>query len=341
MASRTPRHWQFWVGPQCTVADVLIGLGVAGVLLAVVFALRSEHGQPPGAVSGGSGTPQDPYRIATCVELQNVGNFPEAAYVLLRDIDCAESAEWNEGAGFFPLGFYDFGFSGSFDGAGHEISHLLIRRPSTDYQGLFGKLNVGSEVRDLTLDGDIQGNESVGGLVGWAVGGTITNVTVHGSVRGRTGVGGVAGVNQALMFNAHSTALVEGTNKWTGGLVGWNYKRAVIDGSSATGPVTGGEFVGGLVGVSHGAAIIKSYASGNVQGDEGVGGLVGYVVGSDDGRSSTVATCYASGDVRGKKDVGDLVGKVDAGGTVMGSFTQQEGGKAVPFVSSLSTANTQ
>ena len=320
---RSRRH--FWIGPQCTVADVLMGLGVAGILLAVVFALRSDHGQPPGAVSGGTGTLQDPYRIATCKELQNVGHYPEASYVLLRDIDCAESQRWNGGEGFFPLGFYDYGFSGTFDGAGHSVQNLVIRRPSTDYQGLFGKLNAGSEVRDLFLEVDVQGNENVGGLAGWIVGGRISNVTVDGMVRGRTAVGGLAGVNQGLIYNVHSSANVRGTVKWVGGLVGWLYQRAVIDGSSAAGAVSGGSYVGGLVGVSHGAAILKSYASGNVQGEEVVGGLVGYLVGGDK-RPSTLSTCYASGQVKGELLTGELVGKKEYEHTIRDCFTIPPGG---------------
>lgn len=304
------RFCRLCINRQCSVADVLMGIGLAGILLSVIFALRSEHGQLPGAVSGGKGTSEDPYRIATCQELQNISSVPFAAYVLLRDIDCSASKDWNDGAGFFPIGYYDYGFSGMLDGAGFVIRGLTVNRPSTDYMGLFGKMDIGSIVRNLTLESDVRGRDYTGGLVGWAVGGTFTNVYVQGRVSGRSGVGGFAGVNQGVLRDSSANVEVNGSAKWVGGLVGWNYTKGVVDGCSATGNVQGDESVGGLVGVSHGAFIRKSFASGAVRGRNGVGGLIGYLVGSKE-EPSVLRDCYASGSVTGEEKQGDVVGRKD------------------------------
>ncbi|MFA6509578.1 MAG: GLUG motif-containing protein [Candidatus Peribacteraceae bacterium] len=321
MESAQPqRPWNICLTRQCSVADILVGIGLAGILLAVIFALRSEHGQPPGAVSGGKGTPDNPYRIANCRELQNIADVPAAAYVLLRDIDCSATAQWNGGAGFFPIGYYDYGFSGMFDGAGHMIRGLTINRPSTDYLGLFGKTDVGSVVRDITVEADVRGRDYVGGVVGWAVGGSFTNVYVQGRVKGRSGVGGLAGVSQGGLQDTSADVRVQGLGKWIGGLVGWNYTRGVVDGSSDTGDVDGDEYVGGLAGVSHGGFIRKSFASGNVKGRESVGGLVGYVVGNDE-NPSIVRNCYASGIVSGTSKEGEVVGWTDDNAVVEECFS--------------------
>lgn len=310
--------WLFCVAPRCTVADVLIGIGMAGILLAIAFALYGDRGQPPGSVAGGEGTADDPYRLATCEELQRVSVAPAASYVLLQDIDCSASRDWNGGAGFFPVGYYQYGFSGTLDGAGHAIRDLVLRRPSTDYVGLFGKLDAGSTVRNLTLEVDVEGKDDVGGLAGWAMGGTVESVIVRGRVRGRTGVGGLLGVNQGAVRDAHGGADVAGAGKWVGGLVGWNYTGASVDDSSAAGSVHGAAYVGGLVGVNHGASIRKSFAAGSVDGTEVVGGLVGYLVGNGD-TAGVVLDSYTSGLVNGAPE-GPLIGRRDNAAVVRGCF---------------------
>jgi hypothetical protein len=113
-----------------------------------------------------------------------------------------------------------------------------------------------------------------------------------------------------------------------GGLVGLNH--GTISDSYATGNVTGGAEVGGLVGINlEDCTVSNCYATGNVEGVENVGGLVGsdcegtishcYVTGTVSGhyrtggllgRSdfSTVSDCYATGPVDGNHSTGGLVG---------------------------------
>ncbi|HUI18115.1 MAG TPA: GLUG motif-containing protein, partial [Alphaproteobacteria bacterium] len=94
-----------------------------------------------------------------------------------------------------------------------------------------------------------------------------------------------------------------------GGLVGLNDGTSTVDGSTASGSVSGGSAV---------AAISSSTASGSVTGGSGsynIGGLVGY----NDG---TVRAGSASGSVRGSSgsyDIGGLVGLNDVDGTVSNS----------------------
>lgn len=91
-----------------------------------------------------------------------------------------------------------------------------------------------------------------------------------------------------------------------GGLVGWN--DANLRESHATGDVSSGDDIGGLVGYlySFASSISECYASGNVVGDENVGGLVGAVYGS-------ISDSYALGDVTGVDKVGGLAGGIEGG----------------------------
>ena len=86
--------------------------------------------------------------------------------------------------------------------------------------------------------------------------------------------------------------------------------NSIIDNSHATGQVTGGSEVGGLVGSSNVKSIIRnnSYATGNIIA---TGDSVGGLVGTND--SSSIIQSYAEGAVTvtssgNIKEVGGLVG---------------------------------
>jgi hypothetical protein len=80
----------------------------------------------------------------------------------------------------------------------------------------------------------------------------------------------------------------------------------------AAGSVTGNSSVGGLAGRNEKGFVSNSYSTGNVTGTERVGGLVGYNEGG------TVSNCYSIGTVTGGESVGGLVGGNT--GTVSNSF---------------------
>ena len=86
----------------------------------------------------------------------------------------------------------------------------------------------------------------------------------------------------------------------TGSLVGWLRNGTLTNCYSDGGTVSGEEFVGGLIGDSHGA-INNCYASVAVSGRDYVGGLVG----SNDG---LISNCYATGSVSGEDSIGGLAG---------------------------------
>jgi len=125
------------------------------------------------------GTKEHPFKITNCTELQAINDDPTAHYKLTNNINCGV-APYNQGEGFTPIGPT---FTGSLDGQNHTISGLYINRPY-NFVGLFEKTDLESEISNLKLASiDINGNGSVGGLVGRNEG-TITNVSSSGKVTG-------------------------------------------------------------------------------------------------------------------------------------------------------------
>src|SRR5690606_30825216 len=100
-------------------------------------------------------------------QLQAMNNNISGHYALGRDIDASETAEWNGGLGFAPVGSSGARFNGSFDGRGHYISGLTIQRPGTRYVGLFGYAERVSMYNVNLIDVDIGGGSYVGALLGY------------------------------------------------------------------------------------------------------------------------------------------------------------------------------
>ncbi len=220
--------------------------------------------------------------------------------------------------GFTPIGNgYTNSFTGSFDGAGHKITKLYIKRPSRNQVGLFGYAVNSAEIKNVGVtDAYVEGQSQVGGLIGWSAGfGTsVSNSYATGVVTG-TGynVGGLIGNSSGSVSNSYATGAVTGTGNNVGGLIGYAYGASVsVSNSYATGAVTGtsysvGGLIGGLTGSSSGS-VSNSYATGAVMGTSySVGGLIGQTSGS-------VSNSYATGAVTGPGDeVGGLVGSSGSG----------------------------
>jgi hypothetical protein len=255
----------------------------------------------------GAGTSGDPYIITNASELQAMEDDLDAAYRLSNDINASETAEWNGGDGFAPVGptlIQPFG--GTFDGAGHSITSLTIRRPDTDDVGLFGYINKSGQISDLRLRNvSITVSRKVGGLVADNQG-TVAHAAASGTRAGSDDVGGLVGVNEGTVRNASANATVNGSIISVGGLVGDN--EGTVSNASASGPVNGSEIVGGLVGLNEGT-VRNASASGTVTGSEKVGGLVG-----DNDLDGTVRNASASGTVTSSKRAPKRIGR--AGGLV-------------------------
>ncbi|HPO13523.1 MAG TPA: GLUG motif-containing protein [Candidatus Hydrogenedentes bacterium] len=251
----------------------------------------------------------DAIPIASIEELQKIGNdaaYPlDGDYILTQDIDASDTVNWNDGAGFEPIGInYDSFFSGSFNGQNHTISGLTINHPDEEELdvGLFRCMDDVGKIENLgLLGGSITGGINVGGFVGRNYG-SVDNCYGTEPVAGINNIGVIVGWNSGEIMNCSATGGVTGEES-VGGLAGANcYGRIAY--CYATGAVAGVEYLGGLAGSSYNGTIMNCYATGSVWGSySGIGGLLGKTDNND-----TITNCYATGGVTGEEYVGGLVG---------------------------------
>lgn len=116
-----------------------------------------------------------------------------------------------------PISGLEEGFKGLFSGkdkrgtgSPHTINNVnIIEASGNEHYGFFGKLESGSEIKDITLDTikvDLSSKDYVGGLAGINNGGTISNVVIKSpTIKGNDYVGGFFGENKRRhkwMYNA-------------------------------------------------------------------------------------------------------------------------------------------
>jgi hypothetical protein len=253
--------------------------------------------------AGGTGEPDDPYRICTTEQMNAIGAEPndwDKQFSLMADIDLAAYGAKQSNI----IGTEAAPFTGVFQGNGHLISGFSHAQADANNIGLFGCVD-GPDARikavgliNPILDAGKKGNS--GSLVGFLKQGTVTGCFAdNGSVVGGSGIGGLIGVSKGLVTNCHSTVKVLGSGG-VGGLIGIN--AGTVTKCCAEADVTGTIFVGGLVG-SNDTNIAESHAAGHVVGTQGVGGLTG-----DNGLHAGITNCYAVGSVGGDVRIGGLAG---------------------------------
>ena len=247
------------------------------IVLASVCSAQAQY-------SGGSGTAEDPYQIATAADLIALGEEPndyDKHFILTADIDLdpnlPEGKVFDRAVIAWDVNdderwFQGTAFTGVFHGNDHRISNLTIIGDS--YLGLFGSTD-GAAISDLSLEAvDIVGTGNYfGGMVGLN-GGSITNCHSAGRVTGGDDAGGLVGAHSGWITTSYSASSVNGDES-VGGLVGEvGHWLSSITSTYSTGSVNGNKGVGGLVG-ENGGSITASYSTGSVSGSEYVGGLVG------------------------------------------------------------------
>jgi PKD repeat protein len=214
-------------------------------------------------------------------DLLGFSHVDEYRFYLATDIDLSSAP-----------GLYIPYLRAEFDGDNHTISGLRIDLPFASNVGMFG-INAQSSITNVGLeDVNVTGSWYVGGLAGSSFG-NVSDSYVIGIVNGSRCVGGLVGRNSDPLTSCYTKATVTGISYHVG---------------------TGG--TGGLVGHNYDGPISKCYATGNVTGGNEVGGLIG-------SNGGNVSDCYATGRVNGSKYVGGLVGRM-SGGMVSESFWDRE-----------------
>ncbi|OHB64967.1 MAG: hypothetical protein A2Y76_14760 [Planctomycetes bacterium RBG_13_60_9] len=267
--------------------------------------------------AGGTGTPADPYQIATAEQLAGIGEDPnlhDKHFLLVADIDLDPNLPGGKVHDEAVIGWFtspsvprrvysiaagDSGvlvpFSGFFDGNQHVIRNCVThKRDSTSQAGLFACIGEQGMVCDLRLEGilivDVESTAQASPCCGALAGenfGRIIGCSVEGSIECGAGL---VGRNSGTIQYSHAGGTATG-----GGLVREN--TGTIKACYATGNVSAStSFAGGLVGIN-GGTISDCYATGAVPAYDywhcHSGGLVGSnYVGSVSGR---ITRCYATG----------------------------------------------
>ncbi len=215
--------------------------------------------------AGGTGEPNDPYRIATAEQLISIGSDPnlmDKHFVLVNDVNLTgytyQTALVAADANSAEESFQGAPFTGFFDGNGHIIRNLNMTDCS--YMGLFGMVSPQATIIDLgVLDANITGPDTsqyVGVMAAFNRG-TIATCTVTGTITGGEDVGGLVGENEGEIIDCYDTCSVTGT-RHTGGLVGEN--NGTITTSYVNGQVSssGDEWgIGSLVGYNHRGSLVN------------------------------------------------------------------------------------
>ena len=271
----------------------------------------------------GDGTFASPYLIATLDNLlwlsQNQDKW-NAHFLQTDDIDASQTAYWNEGEGWVPIGNSSKRFSGVFNGDGKVITGLTINRPESEGQGFFGE-TLGATLRNIHLANiSVIGTINVGGLVGGAKLVTIENVSVSGEVKGDVLVGLLVGLGYDINVDRCQSHGVVNGKYAAGGLIGFA-SSSEVKSSLSSANIFGSDDLGGLVGSMQYSSIVENcYASGNTLGSVyTAGGLVGTLF--EDG---TIRNSYSYGQVSNSIAAGGLIGRIGEKASILNSFWDVE-----------------
>lgn len=273
-----------------------------------------------GLYSRGNGEADNPYIIETYEQLSAISNNLSSHFQLGADIVMPDRVEdYDTPGGWVPIGqLSGEAFSGTFDGGGHTIYNLTIKKKADDGAsslGLFSTVS-GGTIRNLNLVNvnisSPEHGQNIGALSGWLGGDSVvTNVTASGQVEGVSNVGGLVGRNSGTIKDSSANVKVIGDSE-VGGFVGYNI--ATVERSFATGDVSGSNNIGGFIGFNGMTSTLKEvFAIGKVSGREKVGGLVGVNQGN-------ISNAYAAGDVTGENFVGGLSGHGDYSSQIKNTY---------------------
>ncbi len=188
--------------------------------------------------------------------------------------------------------------------------------------GLVGYMEGNTIIKDSYSIADVNKGVNtgyyVGGLVGYAFGNNSQRITIEnsfatGSVYGDYEIGGLIGsANYVDITDSYSNNIgVYATSTYSGGFIGSIISNTIIKNSYSTSYVTGGDSVGGFIGLINGEnnKIYDSYFDGQVEADYITGGFVGTV----NSNQNYLYNIHVSGSLQSfRNDVGGLIGHYNA-----------------------------
>lgn len=246
--------------------------------------------------AGGVGTEYHPYIVATKEHLNNVRNYPEAHFIMAKDIEFTDfdfsisGAFYNDGKGWQPIynesGNYSTAFTGYFNGNGHTIKNL-----QSSVGGLFGSLS-NATVKNLGL---IDGELAYSSIAGSASNSTIeccyNTCSVIAPETGDDAGGLVCGISGTTrIYNCYNTGLVTAADA-AGGIIANGGDIATVERCYNEGVVTAVNRAGGIS--ATGGIIVACANYGNVSASSTEDIEIGGISGS----GATISYSYNKGSV--------------------------------------------
>ena len=226
-------------------------------LILIIAAILSSINLFSQTYSGGTGTAESPYQISTLEDLRYLSENGEADwdkhFIMMNDIDASETKNWNEGAGFLPIGRDENSmFVGLFDGAGYVIDSIYVNNKSI-VGGFFGFIGSAKYYYSAINLG-------------------ITNCNITSTP---ATTGGFVASNRGYIKSCFVTGNVDSDEEsYAGGFVGWNDGR--IEDCYAITSVKGSYVNGGFVGYSFRySRILNCYTVATVEGNDRQGSFSG------------------------------------------------------------------
>lgn len=272
--------------------------------------------------------------IRSWEELHNVRNDLSGTYNLRADLSASSPGystyagpSANGGLGWEPIESGMVGFSGVFNGNGHTISDIVIKRNFG--VGLFKYIFNGGLVRNLGIINPqiyYLGTDmyNVGALAGSiTTGSTVRQCYVSGGfVNGYKSVGALIGavgtttVEECYSYNVQVQSTGPGAMN-VGGLIGTTeYGGVVRDSYAEGGIVVGPDYTGGFIGHVNNGDIDRCYAAVNVSGViPNVGGFIGGVTVGD------IDDCFYDAEISGQSDTGKGTPKTTVEMMTLATFT--------------------
>ena len=246
-----------------------------------------SYALPFSKFTGGSGSADDPYLIASAGDFMQIKSNPNAHYRLTADIDCG------------GLTIYTVkDFFGSVDGAGHTIRNLALY--GKDNISLFGYTHNAS-FKDINIYNclmELEGDNTAAVLVSNPVESEFDNIHVRQiKATGDSFTGGFGGITGRT---------------WTR----TSLKTCEVAGADINLPQA--ENVGGLVSeIRTGSSINASAFSGKIIAGSTLGGIVGTTTTGDE----VISGCHVDAMLKAKNTVGGIVGFLDRS-TVTGNYVE-------------------
>lgn len=248
--------------------------------------------------SGGTGTFDDPYIVASAEELAEIatrvnsgteasgvifpnGNpgYADQYFLLDKDLDLSDYTPW------MPISIPgEKIFFGHFDGGDHIITHLTTEFSTTNNnQGLFSVIGANASISNLSIKAShITGEIYTGAFVGAAgENSVISNCHNYSDIYTTFYyTGGIAGASWGTIENCTNCGNIYSEMDFIGGIVGDFY--GTLTGCINTGHVSGTTSVGGTIGYSANATINHNVNAGNIHASSVYsGGVVGFVTNYD------------------------------------------------------------